>query len=165
MKYIICLFILFISISVSAQNVERNGKTYEVKNERIFLDGKDVTDTLKAEDKSAILKLSEKAKTEAQALKEYAKAEKEAEKLIKEKEKAEKAHKKAVKAQKKAEKELKQQEKAQKRFDKATKDLSKAQKKYDKLKRKGKLSPNDEADWLKKLEKLKSDLDKAKRKL
>jgi len=162
MKYSIFIFIFMFSIALNAQDIEKAGKTYEVKNERIFLDGKDVTETLSLEDKTAILKQAsialEKNKLKESALKET-------EKLEKEKKKAEKAQKKAEKAQKKAEKALKQQLKAQKRLDKATKKLESSQKKYEKLKRKGKLSPQDETKWLDRIEGYKEDIVKAKKKI
>jgi len=162
MKYIIILLAFTFSISINAQEVVKDGKTYEVKKEKIFLDGKEVTETLSIEDKTEIMKqasrISEKMKLQE-------KAEKEAKKLEKETKKAEKAQKKAEKEQKRAEKALKKKEKAQSKFEKAGKKYKAAQKKYEKLKKKGKLSPQDEVKWLEKLEKLKENLDKAKRKL
>lgn len=84
-------------------------------------------------------------------------------------EKAEKERKKAQKAQKKAEKEqkkaLKQKEKAQSDYNKAVKDLEQAQSKFERLKNKGKLSPNDEAKWLEKIQKLNGKIEKAEKKL
>lgn len=157
------------SISINAQEIEKNGKLYKVKNERIFLDGKDVTETLKLEEKSAILKqansVSEKNRLKEIALKNEADTKKQAEKLEKEKKKAEKAQKKAEKKQKKAEKALKKKLKAQKKLDKATKKLESSQKKYNKLKGKGKLSPEDEAKWLDKLEGYREAIEKAKKKI
>ncbi|WP_152604812.1 hypothetical protein [Psychroserpens jangbogonensis] len=73
---------------------------------------------------------------------------KEAKKLEKGKNKAEKA-----------------QKRDQDRLDSATKRLKSSQKKYDRLKRKGKLSPKQEAKWLKKLEGYQEDLKRAKRKV
>ncbi|MGS2725478.1 hypothetical protein ACU8DI_02635 [Psychroserpens sp. BH13MA-6] len=161
-KFIAILIIVFVSISANAQEVKKDGKTYEVKKEKIFLDGKDVTATLNAKEKSAILERATKISEQIKLQKE---AEKKAENLEKEMRKAEKSIKKAEKAQKKAEKELKRKEKAQKKFEKASKKYKEAQKKYDRLKRKGKLSPEDDAKWLKKLENLKEDAERAKKKL
>ncbi|MDG5490429.1 hypothetical protein [Psychroserpens sp. SPM9] len=169
MKYIIILLMLTFSITLHAQEVQKDGKTYEVKKEKIFLDGKEVTDTLSLEDKTAILKeaatISEQIQRKEAAEKLEEKKQKEAKKLEKEKKKAEKAQKKAEKEQKKAEKALKKKQKAQDNFDKATKKLETAQNKYDKLKKKGKLSPNDEQKWLDKLEKLRANVEKTKGKL
>ena len=166
MKHIVILFLMVFSFTLNAQQVEKDGKVYEVKNEKIFLDGKEVTGTLDLDEKDSIFKqaasTSEKMKLKE---KEAQKAEKEAKKLKKEKKKAEKAQKKAEKEAKKAEKALKKKQKAQKRFEKANKKLDSAQKKYDKLKRKGKLSPKDEAKWLEKLEHLREDISKAKKKM
>ena len=162
MKYYIILLFLALSLTSFAQKVTKDGKTYEVKKEKIFLDGKDVTETLNIEEKQHILK---EAAMISERMKLQEKAKKEAEKLEKETKKAEKAQKKAEKKQKQAEKELKRQEKLQSNFEKAQSNLEKAQAKYEKLKKKGKLSPVDEGKWLEKLEKLTERLEKAKRKL
>ncbi|WP_179021683.1 hypothetical protein [Winogradskyella forsetii] len=173
MKYILTIVgFMFIMFS-NAQKVESEGKTYEVKDEKIFLDGKDVTETLTDEEKNFILKeavvisdkmiLEEIKRKEAEEkIKGHNEA---AEKLEKEAKKAEKAQKKAEKELKKAEKELKKKEKLQSNFEKAERNLEKSQSKYEKLKRKGKLSPEDERKWLDKLEKLTSKLKKAKGRL
>ena len=162
MKYLVLIFVVMFSMTINAQEVQKDGKLYQVKNERIFLEGKDITETLTPENKTAILnkasRITEKMKLEEIALKE-------SEKLEKEKKKAEKSAKKAEKKQKKAEKALKKQQKAQKRLDKATKKLKSSQKKYDKLKRKGKLSPEDEAKWLKKIAGYREAIEKAKKKI
>ena len=162
MKYYIILLFLAFSFSSFAQKVEKDGKTYEVKKEKIFLNGEDVTETINLEDKQTILK---KAATISEELKMKEKAEKAAKKLEKENKKAEKAQKKAEKAQKKAEKELKKREKLQKNYEKAQNNLEKAQSKYEKLKNRGKLSPVDEGKWLEKIEKLTEKVEKAKKKL
>ncbi|MFC0603198.1 hypothetical protein [Winogradskyella pulchriflava] len=162
MKYYIILLFLSLSLSSFAQKVEKDGKTYEVKKEKIFVDGKEVTETLNNEEKQAILN---KAATISEKMKKQEKAEKAAKKLEKEHKKAEKAQKKAEKAQKKAEKELKKREKLQKNYEKAQSSLEKAQSKYEKLKKKGKLSPVDEGKWLEKIEKLTEKAEKAKKKL
>lgn len=162
MKNYIILLLLAFSLTGFAQEVKKGEKVYEVKKEKIFLDGKEVTDTLSLEERDAILK---QASSINEKIKAAEKAEKEAKKLEKEKRKAEKAQKKAEKAQKKAEKALKKQEKLQKNYKKAQDNLKKAQKKYEKLKKKGKLSPVDEGKWLDKIEKLTEKVDKAKGKL
>ncbi|MBO6605600.1 hypothetical protein [Psychroserpens sp.] len=53
--------------------------------------------------------------------------------------------------------------KAQSHFEKTGKKLESAQRKYNKLKRKGKLSPEDEEKWIKKIEKLERKLKKAEK--
>nr|WP_321227298.1 hypothetical protein [uncultured Psychroserpens sp.] len=180
MKYIIILLMLAFSATMNAQEVQKDGKTYEVKVDKIFLDGKDVTETLSIEKTASILEsarlINEKVvlKEAAEKLKkakqkEIADAEKtkqkEADKVEKEAKKLVKDKKKAEKAQKRAEKALKKQQKAQDKFKKASKKLEDAQKKYKKLKRKGKLSPSDDLKWLEKLKDLKEDIEKAKSKL
>ncbi|WP_439150981.1 hypothetical protein [Winogradskyella sp.] len=155
MKYYITLLFLSVSLNSFAQKVEKDGKVYEVKKEKVFLNGEGVTETLDAEIKEYVLKevtaISNKMKMQQ-------KAEKEAKKLEKEKKKAEKA-------QKRAEKELKKKEKLQRNFDKAKSNLEKAQKKYERLKKKGKLSPVDEGKWLEKIAKLTERLEKAQKRV
>ncbi|WP_243473694.1 hypothetical protein [Winogradskyella sp. MH6] len=162
MKNYIILLLLAFYLTGFSQEVKKGEKTYEVKKEKIFLNGEDVTATLSTEEKEVIFK---EASVISEKLKQAEKAEKEAKKLEKEKRKAEKSQKKAEKAQKKAEKALKKKEKLQKNYKKAQDNLKKAQKKYEKLKKKGKLSPVDEGKWLDKIEKLTEKVDKAKGKL
>ncbi|WP_138432810.1 hypothetical protein [Winogradskyella algicola] len=162
MKYYIILLLSTFSLISFAQEVKQGEKTYEVKKEKIFLNGEDVTATLSVEEKEVIFK---EAAIISEKLKQEENAQKTAEKLEKEKKKAEKAQKKAEKAQKKAEKALKKKEKLQKNYKKAQDNLKKAQKKYEKLKKKGKLSPVDESKWLDKIEKLTEKVKKAKSKM
>ncbi|MEN3323327.1 hypothetical protein VP395_06285 [Mariniflexile soesokkakense] len=155
MKLFAVLVFLGLTISVQAQEVSFNGTTYEIKGKTILLDEADVTTTLSVEEQTGVWEAFNKQN----ALDKELEA---AEKAIK---KAEKEQKKAEKKQKRAEKELKAREKAQSKFEDASEDYNDAIKKYEKLKRKGKLSPNDEAKWLEKINDLKEDIDKAKRKL
>lgn len=169
MKYYILLLSLILSLTSFAQTIEKGGKTYDVKKEKIFLEGIDVTETLNLEEKQAIFKeaslISEKLKLEKLAKKEEEKANKASKKLEKDTKKAKKSQKKAEKAQKRAENELKKKEKLQSNFEKAQRNLKKGQEKYEKLKKRGKLSPVDDIKWLKKLETLSEKLKKAKGKL
>ena len=166
MKYYIVLLFLALSLNSFSQQVTREDKVYEVKKEKIFLNGDDVTSILKLEDKTAILKeatlisemLKAKEKFEKNAAKDKKAKEKEAKKLEKEVKKKEKAIKKKEKA-------IKKKEKAKKNFEKAEEKLKKAVEKRDKLKNKGKLSPNDEVKWSKKIDKLNWKLTKSKQKL
>src|SRR5690554_2148237 len=91
MKHYIILLVLTLSLTTYAQEVAKDGKVYEVKNEKIFLDGKEVTATLDLVEKEWILKeaamISDKLKLKATALKE---AEREAKRLETEKKNAEK---------------------------------------------------------------------------
>lgn len=156
MKFLI-LLVLFLggTLNTQAQEVDYNGTIYKVRGETILKDGADVTTTLSAEQQTGVFEtLSKQKALEAER--------KIAEKAIK---KAESDQKKAEKKQKKAEKELKAREKAQSKFEDAGDDYNDAIKKYEKFKKKGKLSPNDEVKWLEKIEDLKEDIDKAKRKL
>ena len=154
MRYLIILFV-GMTVLGNAQNVIAGGVAYEVKGKAIFKDGVNITETLTKEQKEDILTTFQKKED---ILKETEKAEKELRK-------AEKSQRKAVKEMKKAEKELKTRERAQSKFEDANDDYNDAVKKYEKLKKKGKLSPNDEAKWLKKIEDLKEDIKKAKRKI
>lgn len=162
MKIWIVVLFLGLGLLTQAQEVEHEGLKYDVKGDLIFKDGKDVTQTLSLETKNRIITaLDDRLKSEKSA-DEMKEQQKDAEKSIK---KAERAQKKAEKSQKKAEKELKAQHKAQNNFQKASKKMEQNQAKYEKLKRKGKLSPNDEVQWLDKLEKYRENLEDAKKKL
>lgn len=152
MRIWMIVFFLGLGITVNAQDVIKDGKAYEVKGKAIFHDGVDITADLLSDEKADILK------SHKDLVKEAKQAEKERKKL-------EKAAKEAEKAQKKAAKELKQKQKALDKFNKATKKLEDNQHKYDKLKIRGKLSPNDEAKWLKKLADYKKNVDVARRKI
>lgn len=155
MKYFILLCVLTLTLSINAQQIEKDGKNYKVKKEKIYLNNEDVTETLTPSERSSIFLLAAKYKKEQDQLK---LVEKETKKL-------EKAQKKAKKETKRAKKKLKQQAKAKKGFDKAETKLSNAQKKYKRLKDKGKLSPVEEQDWLDKIDKLSRKADRAKKKL
>ncbi|MBJ7880050.1 hypothetical protein [Gelidibacter salicanalis] len=150
----IWILVLFLSLGtfVNAQEVISNGKAYEVKGKAVFKDGIDITATLAPAEKDAIFK----------TLRNQAKEIKDAENVRK---KLENAAKKSDKAQKKAVKDLKRKQIAQSKFEKAAKRLEQNQEKYEKLKMRGKLSPNDEAKWLRNLERYKKDLDKATKNL
>ena len=149
---IVCLFMVTI---LNAQQIEHNGKEYRVKGEKIFLNGVEVTADLSADEQLVIKnKLKNKIATDKKI--------KSAEKA---QNKAENKQKKAEKKQKQAEKELKKREKTQKNYENAQQRYSDAQNKYEKLKNRGKLSPVDEAKWLKKLENLKENLDKNEKRM
>lgn len=162
MKTLITILCLCFALTANAQKVEKDGKQYEVKKDKIFLNGEDVTEAISVEDRAAIFGRAKAIKAEIEAKEAKEKAQKKKEKELK---KAEKAQKKAEKEAKKAAKALKKKEKAQKNFSKATNNLEKAQKKYEKLKNRGKLSPVDEKKWLEKIEKLSEKVAKAKKKM
>lgn len=162
MKYILVVLFLGFGWFSNAQVVEREGKKYVVKKDKILLDGNDVTATFSVEEQAKIRAEFSKLEEEIKLKK---KEEERLEKAEKERKKAEKAQKKAEKEQKKAEKALKQKEKAQSDYNKAIKDLEQAQSKFERLKNKGKLSPNDEAKWLEKIQKLNEKIEKAEKKL
>ncbi|WP_203256062.1 hypothetical protein [Hyunsoonleella ulvae] len=153
----VLVVLVFLSYSkLSAQEVKVDEVIYKVENTVITKAGIDVTSTLSEAQKSKILNA-------AKAIRQQEDAEKEA--TQKKIEKAEKAQRKAEKKRKKAEKVLRQKEKAQSNYNKAIEKHKNAQQKYDKLKSKGKLSPVDEKKWLEKIEKLHSNIAKAKKKL
>ena len=155
MKHVIYTLCLLVGFTLSAQEVMKDGKIYEVKKGKIYLEDKDVTETFSPEERAAMVS----------KLKANTKSDKVKEKQAKRVKKAEKAAKKAEKKQKKAEKALKKKKKAKASRDKYQAKLQKTQNKYERLKSKGKLSPVAEEKMLKKIEKLKEGLAKAERKL
>ena len=183
---ILLVFFLGFSFSITAQNMDSN-EAFVVKKNKIYQGDTDVTETLTKEKRESIfasykaeMKLQEEKeqaeeektkqekefkKTQDEKDKEIKKAQKEKDKREKELKKNEKEVKKAEKKQKQAEKALKKKEKAQAGFEKAKSKLDSSQKKYERLKEKGKLSPQEEAKWLKKLEGLNNDIKKAEKKL
>lgn len=177
MKFWIVLLLMSFTAVTQAQQVINNGNTYEVVGKTILKDGADITETLSAaeqkeirdvlKDKLKADKLAEKLKKDAEKVadkleKERKKTEKNIEK---ERKRIEKDLKKAEKEKKKAEKALKNRLKAQDKLRKAEGKLIKAEEKYKSLKFKGKLSPNDEAKWLKDIRSLEEKVSKAKRKM
>lgn len=142
--WIVVLFLSLVAF-VNAQEVISNGKVYEVKGKSIFQDGVEITSSLLKGQKDHIFKTLKAQKKDAK--------------------RTENAKEKLEKSHKKAQKKLKKKQKAQRKFDKAAKRFEHNQEKYEKLKMRGKLSPNDEAKWLKALERYKKDLDKATKNL
>jgi len=134
--------------SAFSQKVTFANKEYKIKGKKIYFEGKDVSDSFSEEEKVAIF---EKLKLQKAKMKEE---KKEAKELQKEKKKIEKA-----------EKEQKKRENALDDYDDAVNKLETAQAKYERLKRKGKLSPNDEVKWLDKIAKLKEKVSIKKKKL
>lgn len=167
--FVVVVLFLGFGNSVQAQEIIYGGVTYKVKGNTILRDKENVTNTLSLEDQIGIMQAVEHQKVlkkeqeiAEKVLKDAEREQKAAEKKIKDAEKAQRA---AEKKQKAAENELKQKQKAQSRFEDAGDDYKDAVKKYERLRDKGKLSPNDEEKWLKKINDLKEDIDKAKRKL
>lgn len=155
LKLVITVFLLFAFALVQAQKVEYNGKNYVVKGNAIFEAKVNVTNTLSQAQQANIKnRLSEQILAEKK-LKELEKAQK----------KAKKKQKAAEKKQRKAEKEIKAKEKAQKNYADAQDKYQKELKRHERLSDKGKLSPEDEIKWQKKLEGLQKKIDKSKRKL
>ena len=148
--------VLLFAITISfAQKVDYNGTTYRVKGNAIFMGKNDVTSTLSPDEQANIKNRLSKQILADKKLKEAEKAQK----------KAEKSQKKAEKKQRAAEKKIKQAEKAKDNYSDAQNKYKKELKKHQKLQSKGKLSPEDEINWQKKLEGLKNKIDKLKRKL
>ncbi len=178
MKFLVVIVLIFaMTLSAQAQEVDYNGTTYKVKGKSISQNGADVTGSLSVNEQIGIREAlrqqkaidEQQQKAEKALIAERKRADKaldeerkRAERVVK---KAENDLKTAEKKQKKAEKELKARDKAQSNYKKAGDKYNDAINKYEKLKRKGKLSPNDEAKWLEKIDRLNEDIDKAKRKL
>lgn len=155
MKFLTVILMMCFGFIMHAQEINYNGTIYTVKGDSILKEGVDVTYKLSAEEQQQI----------KSAFNEKKLLEKASEKKGKELKKAEKKQKQAEKKQRKAEKALKQKQKAQSNFDKSAKKHKQAIAKYDRLKNKGKLSPEDEAKWLKKIEKLNEAHKKAQKRL
>jgi len=142
---LVCVFYAF---SAFSQKVMYANKEYKIKGKKIYFEGKDVSDSFSEEQKIAIF-------TRLKVQKEKKKEEKKKTKELKKEDKKIKT----------AEKDQKKQENALDNYDDAIDKLDKAQAKYERLKRKGKLSPNDEVKWLDKIASLKEKVAKKKKKL
>ena len=150
-KILISTALLFSVTIVHAQKIDYQGKTYDVKKDRIFLKGKDVSQTLST--------------TEASAIKDAVKHKAALEKLENEKKLVEKKFKALEKQQKKAAVQAKKRAKAEAKLAKHQDKLRKETKKFESLKDRGRLSPVDEKKWLKKLNKYKVRVEKAENKV
>jgi hypothetical protein len=148
------LFVFAVSIGF-AQKVDYGGVTYLVKGNSIFMDKIDITNTLSYEEQAGIKNALSQQILAEKKLKEAERAQK----------KAEKAQRKAEKKQKAAEKKIKKAETAKKKYEDAQSKYEKELKKYQKLQFKGKLSPEDEIKWQKKLAGLKANIEKLKNRL
>lgn len=149
-KILIATVLLFTVTLVHAQKINHQGKVYEVKKDRIFLKGKDISQTLSA--------------TEASAIKDALRHKVTLEKVQAEKKKIEKKLKAAEKEQRKTAIQAKKRAKTQAKLAKHQDKLRKETKKFETLKDKGRLSPIDEKKWLKKLDKYKVRVQKAEKK-
>lgn len=149
-KILLSTVLLFTVTIVHAQKINHQGKIYDVKKDRIFLKGKDVSQTLTA--------------TEATAIKDALKHKAALEKVEKEKKIIEKKLKSAEKEQRKTAIQTKKREKAQANLAKNQDRLRKETKKFETLRDRGRLSPIEEEKWLKKLDKYKVRVEKAKKK-
>ncbi|MEO8935027.1 MAG: hypothetical protein ABI295_12045 [Xanthomarina sp.] len=163
---ILILFIFGMTHHVPAQEINKDKPVYVVKDSEEAKSNTGFTEKIK-EDASPEVLISQDSENKIK--KETSKSKKEdaatIEKYKKDLSKSKHEQKKAQEAQKKSEKALKNKEKAQGAFEKSHKKLESTQKKYQKLKNKGKLSPVDEAKWLKKIEHLKIEIKKAEIKL
>ena len=162
LKGLVTTIFLFAVVLVQAQKVELNGVDYVVKKNAILVDKVDVTSTLSPEMQASIKNRLNAQILAEKRLAEAKKAQKAAEKAQK---KAKKKQKAADKELKKAEKKLKNKEKAKARYEVAKKDLEKNIEKHQKLQEKGKLSPQDEIKWQKKLEKSRNKIEKPIKKI
>lgn len=148
--FISTVFLLTVTI-VNAQKIDYQGKVYEVKKDRIFLKGKDISQTLSA--------------TKTTAIKDALKHKISLEKVEAEKREMEKKLKALEKEQKKAAILAKRKGKAKSNLAKKQDKLTKETNKFEKLKDKGKLSPINEKKWLKKLNKYKVKVERAEKKV
>ncbi|MDP3314362.1 hypothetical protein [Lutibacter sp.] len=110
------VIMLLFSLSIlTAQQVDYEGRMYDVKGNKIFFDGKEVTKSLSFEQQIAIKNKNSERLLADRKLREAEKAAK----------KAAKKQKAAEKKVKKAEKEIKQKEHAEKKYSKARNSLDK----------------------------------------
>ncbi|WP_179333694.1 hypothetical protein [Winogradskyella costae] len=163
----LCFLIgLMMSCGSTERVITKDGNVYEIKGNSIRNNGADVTETLSEKRKSEIastLKANRKAKVEAETLEDELKAK---QKALKEREEAvEEKLDELEERQEALQEKLEAKEDARDEFLKAKKRLEKQQNKYEKLKKKGKLSTNDDTEWSEKLIDLKDALKEATEKM
>ena len=164
MKHSKLLFIIFfVLIAGSCGTTEKvitdAGAVYEVRGNHFYTNGEEVTETLTDDEKDAIRsQLDERLDAEKEALKQK----KALEEVVKE---AEKAKEEAIEEQEAIESALERKEKARQAFFKAKDKLQNAKEEYERAYKKGKLSPNDEEEWAKKIEGLEEDVQSAQKEL
>ncbi|WP_044401766.1 hypothetical protein [Lacinutrix sp. Hel_I_90] len=164
MKHSNLLFIIFlVFIVASCGSTEKvitdAGAVYEVRGNHFYSNGEEVTETLTDDEKDTIMsQLDERLDAEKEALKQK----KALEEVVKE---AEKTKEEAIEKQEAIERALERKEKARQTFFKAKEKLQSAKEAYERAYKKGKLSPNDEEEWAKKIESLEEDLESAQREL
>lgn len=169
MRLLAVLLFLGFAFCAQAQEVSYNGNVYKVKGKKILLEGADVTTVLSQENQTGIWNAFNeqealiKATQEAEKVKKA--AEKEKKKIEKAEKKAEKEKKELAKEKKELAKKEKNAQKAKDKFNNANDNYEDNLAKYEKLKSKGKLSPNAEDKWLKKIDGLKQNIEKARRRL
>ena len=167
MKYIYILALTFlITACGSSEQVIYDGTVYEIKGNHVYNRGEKVTESLSDELKANIrqtldarLAMEKEIKAQKDALEAEQKAQEKALKA------AEEALKKAEQEQKALEKAAEKKEQLREDFIDANSKYKDQKEKYQKLHDAGKLSPNDEEKWAKRLEKLKSKMEEAERKL
>ncbi|MGY0391478.1 hypothetical protein ACW5R3_02810 [Bizionia sp. KMM 8389] len=163
MKYIKSLS-LAVVISMSScgtkhQVITKSGEIYEVQGDKYYKEGKEVTAVISMEEKDRInAKLNRQLEAEAEL-------EAQQETLEQAREEAEQALEEASEKAAALEAELEAKQQAREDFLAANEDLKDAQKKYHKLRKKGKLSPSDEAKWTEKLNDLSTEVKLAEKAL
>lgn len=166
MKILMTLLFLGLSFTIQAQEVISNGTAYDIKGDKIYKRGEKVNESLSDELKTNIRQTLDARlalEKEIEAKKEALEAEQKAqEKALKD---AENALKKAEQEQKALEKAAEKKEKLREAFIDANSKYKDQKDKYQKLHDAGKLSPNDEEKWAKRLDKLKSKMEEAEREL
>lgn len=151
--------LIVLSCGSSEKVIMNDGTVYKVEGNSFYKKGKDVSENLSETEKEKILNtLNERL--------EYEKAAQERQEELEERrEELEKAQEEAEAKQKALEEELEEKKEAREAFFDAKEELEKQQKKYKRLHDNGKLSPNDEEKWAKKLKDLKQELNKAENKI
>ena len=167
MKYIYILALSFLILACgSSEQVIYDGSVYGIKGDKIYKRGEKVNESLSDELKTNIRQTLDARlalEKEIEAKKEALEAEQKAqEKALKD---AENALKKAEQEQKALEKAAEKKEKLREAFIDANSKYKDQKDKYQKLHDAGKLSPNDEEKWAKRLDKLKSKMEEAEREL
>lgn len=156
--YIVALTALISCIS-SERVIANDGTVYQVKNDNFFNKGEDVTDKLTDIEKKSIKSILEK-RLEAEEL-----AKQKQDEIAKSLDALKKKEKELKDKQREIEEKIENRQDARDNFFDIREQLNDVKDKYKKLKDDGKLSPEDEAKWNKRLKKLETDLNEAELKV
>lgn len=159
-KYLmIFVCVVFLSCGSSERVITDSGEVYEVKGNKFYKNGEEVTDKLPDSKKSYINSILQRRLNAEEAAREKQ------EQIEDELDNLKERQKKLKKEQKQIERNVEAREEARSEFFKIKEDLRELKAEYEHMKQKGDLSAKEEGKWKKRLKKLEAKLKKAELKI